>query len=54
MFPKQLIIIYHISAVESLIDDGDNENGNMEGKDDEDDGNLACLQRILQDIIFNT
>lgn len=53
MFPKQLIIIYHISAVEWVIDDVNNETGNME-KDNEDDGNPVSLKRILQDIIFNT
>lgn len=38
MYPKQLIVIYHISAVESVIDDGNNEDKNME-RDDKDDGN---------------
>lgn len=46
--PKQLIIIYHISTVESVIDDGNNENIEM---DDDDEGNL---KKIVQDIIFNT
>lgn len=38
MFPKQLIVIYRISAVGSVIDDGNNENKNTEW-DDEDDSN---------------
>lgn len=53
MFPKQLIIIHHISAVGSVIDDRNNENENME-QDDEDDCSPVCLKMILRDITFNT
>ena len=49
MFPKQLIVIYHISPV---IDDSNNEN--MERDDEDDNGNPVRLRMILHDIIFNT
>lgn len=49
MFPKQLIIIYRISTVESDIDEGNNEKDDR-GTDDEDRGNPACLKMIFPDI----
>lgn len=51
MFPEQPIVIYHIPAAESVIDDGNDDNGTQKGT-------IKIMEILckmsLKDIIFNT